>query len=285
MRKIKWNINVDKLEITYQATQQVRDALAAIKDRKELNEVSVVRVDTPMPYQHNFLLFGKDYNDERGIFERQIGTLYFGSLNKYRQYIYISYNNAALYDTCLLASRFYIEEALGLNFYRVSKIDIALDLNISVVSRIYKLYKDETYSLIILDKRYADLDEKVKGVLHISTGTRKYPFKNRSFYIEDKGKSLALRCYNKSEELRYSEKKYIPNIAGTSPMYRLEVSLRNHKNVEKSLKQLGVTDSGYVYSNLQNVDFLVRLFIVTLNRLIRVGKGRKSYNLLDILIQ
>lgn len=285
MSKVKFNLSLDKLEITYQASQQVRDALATIEESKVINEITIVRVEKPHHYQHEFLLYGKDFSVERGEYVRAIGVLFFGSLNENRQHIYINYNNAALYDTYMLASRFYVEEALNLHFYRVSKIDIALDLNRNVITRFYRLYRDEAYSLVILNKRYKDLDESVKEVLHISTGTRKRPFKNRSFYIENKDKSLALRCYNKSVELSESEKEYIPNVSGKLPMYRLEVSLANHKNVAKSLSQLGVFDADEVYSKLQNEEFLFSLFLTTLDRLIRVGKGRKGYNLLECLLQ
>ena len=44
MNKVKLNLNIDKLEITYQATQQVRDALAAIEDRKVINEIAFQRL-------------------------------------------------------------------------------------------------------------------------------------------------------------------------------------------------------------------------------------------------
>lgn len=285
MKKINYNISLDKLEITYQASQQVRDALATIKESKVINEITIVRVEKPQHYQHEFLLFGKDYSVERGEYIRAIGVLFFGSLNENRQHIYISYNNAALYDTFMLAARFYVEAALGLEYYRVSKLDIALDLNRNVITRFYRLYRDETYSLVILNKRYNELDESVKEVLHISTGTRKRPFMNRSFYIENKDKSLALRCYNKSVELSESEKEYIPNVSGKLPMYRLEVSLANHKNIAKSLSQLGIYDADEVYCKLQNEDFLFSLFLTTLNRLVRVNKGRKGYNLIECLMR
>ena len=186
MSKVKFNLSLDKLEITYQASQQVRDALATIEESKVINEITIVRVEKPHHYQHEFFLYGKDFSVERGEYVRAIGVLFFGSLNENRQHIYINYNNAALYDTYLLASRFYVEEALNLHFYRVSKIDIALDLNINVVRRFYRLYRDEAYTFVVLNRRYKDLDEIVKEVLHVATGTRKRPLKNRSFYIENK---------------------------------------------------------------------------------------------------
>lgn len=284
MKTLKYNISLDKLEITYQGKQEVRDALAAIKESMVINEITVVRVEMPKHYQYEFLLFGKDYTDERGEFERPIGVLYFGSVNQNRPHIYINYHNAVLYDEFMLATRFYVEEALGLEYLRVSKIDIALDLNRNIVSRFYRLYRDEAYSLVILNKKYKGIDESVKEVLHISTGTRKRPFKNRSFFIENKDKSLGLRCYNKSEELTESEKDYIPNVSGKLPMYRLEVSLRNHKNIAKTLDLLGVNNAEELYSQLQTEDFLLSLFLTTLNRIIRVGKGRKRFNLLECLL-
>lgn len=284
MKTLKYNISLDKLEITYQGKQEVRDALAAIKESMVINEITVVRVEMPKHYQYEFLLFGKDYTDERGEFERPIGVLYFGSVNQNRPHIYINYHNAVLYDEFMLATRFYVEEALGLEYLRVSKIDIALDLSRNIVSHFYRLYRDEAYSLVILNKKYKGIDESVKEVLHISTGTRKRPFKNRSFFIENKDKSLGLRCYNKSEELTESEKDYIPNVSGKLPMYRLEVSLRNHKNIAKTLDLLGVNNAEELYSQLQTEDFLLSLFLTTLNRIIRVGKGRKRFNLLECLL-
>lgn len=97
MRKIRHSINLDKLEVTYQASQQVREYLATIKESEMINEITIVRVEKPQHYQHEFLLFGKDYSVERGEYIRAIGVLFFGSLNENRQHIYISYNNAALY--------------------------------------------------------------------------------------------------------------------------------------------------------------------------------------------
>ena len=285
MAKLSYNLSLDKLEITYQASQQVQEYLATIKEGKVINEITVERVEKPRHYQHEFLLYGKDYSVERGEHVRAIGVLFFGSLNENRQHIYISYNNAALYDTYLLAARFYVEAALGLEFYRVSKIDIALDLNINIVRRFYRLYRDEAYSLVVLNKRYKDLDEVVREVLHVATGTRKRLLKNRSFYIESKDKSLALRCYNKSAELAESSKDYIPNVSGKLPMYRLEVSLANHKNIAKTLAMLGVYEAEEVYCKLQDDNFLFSLFLTTLDRLIRVNTGRKGFNLLECLIQ
>lgn len=278
------NLSIDKLEITYQATQQVRDALAAIKESEKFREIRLLRTEATMSYEHCFILFGKDYNKGR-IVEHKIGSLYFGSYNKYRPYIYIRYDNAALYDDYLLASRFYVEDALGLDFLRMSKIDIALDININLIRRFYRVYKDEAYSLIILNKRYKKMDEEVKEVLHFSTGTRKSPFKNRSFTIGKDGNPLSLRCYNKTIELEDSKKEYIPIISGKKPMYRLEVSLANHKNIVKTLELLGIEYEDEAYSKLQDEDFLADLFNATLGRIIRVGKGRKSYGLLQILLK
>lgn len=280
MKTVKYNINLDKLEVTYKASEQVRNTLAAIKTSEVINEIRVVRVENPKYYQHEFLLYGKDFNEEWGVYERPLGYLKFGSYNKNRQHIYILFDNALLYDFYLLASRFYIEDALSLEFYRVSKLDIALDLNINIHRRLYKLFRDAAYSLIILNRQYHEMDKEVKEVLHVETGTRKRPKKNKSFYIQNKDKSLSLRCYNKSAEIVETEKSYISNISGKLPMYRLEVSFANHKNIRKSLN----IDEEEVYCKLQDDDFLLSLFNTTLDRIIRVGKGRKRYNLLKVLV-
>ena len=56
MSKVKFNLSLDKLEITYQASQQVRDALATIEESKVINEITIVRVEKPHHYQHEFFL-------------------------------------------------------------------------------------------------------------------------------------------------------------------------------------------------------------------------------------
>lgn len=284
MINFKYNFSLDWLEITYQASQQVRDALVAINESKVINEITIVRVEKPQRYKYEFLLFCKDYNEERGEFSRMLGKLKFGSYNKNRQQIYIEYDNAVLYDKYLLASRYYVEEALGLEFFRVSKIDIALDLNINIVRRFYRKFKDENYIFVILNKRYKDLDEVVNNVLHFATGTRLQPLKNRGFAIKGKDPTLALRCYNKTTELQKSHKDYIPIISGKLPMYRLEVSLRSHKNIAKTLAMLGVFDAEEIYCKLQSEDFLRELYFTTLSRIVRVTKGRIGYNLLECLL-
>lgn len=281
MKTVKYNISIDKLEVTYKASEEVRNELAAIKESEEINGIKVERSKNPKCYEHEFALSCIDWSKEFGPYERPVGYLKFGSYNKNRQHIYILFDNSLLYDAYLFESRFYIGDALGLEFSRISKLDIAMDFNINVYRRLYHLFRDEAYSLVILNKLYKDLDEEVKEVLHIAKGTRKRPLKNRAFYIENKDKSLSLRCYNKSAELLKTRKPYIPNIAGKLPMYRLEVAVANHKNIRKSLCKM---DEEEVYCKLQNKDFLYLLFNTTLNRIIRVGKGRKRYNLLEVLL-
>ena len=56
MVRLKTNLSLDKLEITYQASLQVRDALATIEESKVINEITVDRVEKPQHYQHEFLL-------------------------------------------------------------------------------------------------------------------------------------------------------------------------------------------------------------------------------------
>lgn len=283
MKKVNFNLSLDKLEITYRAEKQVRDALASINETGVFDEIRLLRIESNS-YKHNFVLLAKDFKEGRGAFERKIGYLYFETHNPNRPHIYISFDNEALYDEYLLASRFYVEEALGLDFFRVSKIDIALDTNINLVRRFYALCRDENYSLTIFNKRCKGMNEIVKELLSLSTGPRKNPFKNRSFVIGEEGKPLSLRCYNKTLELEKSRKDYIPVISGKQPMYRLEVSLGNHKNIAKTLELLGVVYEDEVYSKLQSEDFLFELFRVTLDRIIRVGKGRKVFNLLQVLL-
>lgn len=228
---------------------------------------------------------GTDYDEEHGEAERPIGSLYFGSPNPNRQYIYLLFENAALYDDYLLASRFYIESVLGLEFLRVSKIDVAADFNFNVVSRFYRLFKDPDYDLIINGKKVADFWTTIPEVLHIAGNTnRKRPFAHHMPVVKNANGSMLMRTYDKSKEIEEeSGKEYIRENAGFNRLYRLEVSLGSHKVVKKVLDTLAMTDEE-LYALLGHESTLIDFLVSALNKLVRVSRRRRSYGILDVIL-
>lgn len=282
--KHSYKINLDKLEITYTASNELKDYIAN-NDVVLFNELKLIKQESRM-YTNEYAIWGSDYNkDKGGVYNRLIGFIYFGCPNPNRQNVYVSYLNECLYDNYMIASRFYIEESIGLEFKCVSKIDIAIDFNFNIINRLYKLYKNNNYNLIVNRKKIENLNTIVKDVVHIAgNNNRKRPFANPTFYIHNDNHSLSLKAYNKTNEINQSSnKQYIVDNIGFNRLYRLEVSCANHKVIKKSLDMINLTDEE-LYSKLQDETTLILLFMNILDRLIRVQYKRKSLNILSVML-
>ena len=283
---IKQNrINLDRLELTYTTSDEVRTYLSDKKVEKyQIEDVTLIREQSRL-YENEFSIIVQDYDKEQGVFDCCIGHLHFGSPNPNRQHVYIVYENQALYNDLFVAIRYYLEDVLGLKFKQVSKIDVAVDFNFNIIRRFYRLYKNSEYNLIINGKKVEGVKQKVADVLHVAGNTtRKRPMANPMPIIKNSDGSLSLKAYNKTREIEEeSHKDYITDAVGFARMYRFEVSCGNHKALKPSLSKLGISEVD-LYTGLQNDDTLLSLFCVLLDRLIRVQKGRHSYSLMDILL-
>ena len=285
MRTKKAIINLDRLELTYQSNESLKLVLSDTEVSEFVfGQLRLVREQSRL-YSHEFLILGTDYDEEHGETERPIGSLYFGSPNPNRQYIYLLFENAALYDDYLLASRFYIESVLGLEFLRVSKIDVAVDFNFNVVNRFYRLFKDPDYDLIINGKKVADIRTNIPEVLHIAGNTnRKRPFAHHTPVVKNANGTMLMRAYDKSREIdEDSGKEYIREKAGFNRLYRMEVALGSHKVVKKVLDTLALTDEE-LYALLGHESTMIDFLVSGLNKLIRVSRRRRSYGILEIIL-
>lgn len=281
----RYAINIDRLEITYLATQEQKDYLA----NKEYNEfyfdgITLRRCEC-RNYENEFAIISTDFDRERGTYERCIGHLHFGSPNPNRQNVYVLYENESLYSKMWLAVRFYIEDALGLEFKQISKLDIATDFNFNVSRLFYQVYKDGNLDLIINGKKIHGLDSKVKDVVHITGNTtRKRPFANITPVVKNADGSLALRAYNKSEEIdETSGKEYVRDATGFPRLWRFEVSCGNHRIIKSVLDKLGMSDED-LYADLGIEKVKIRFFKAMIDKLIRVQRNRHSYSLIDVML-
>lgn len=284
MKNYKGVISLDRLELTYESNESLKLVLSDTEESEFVfGQLRLVREQSRL-YSHEFLILGSDYDEEHGETERSIGSLYFGSPNPNRQYIYLLFENAALYDDYLLASRFYVESVLGLEFLRVSKIDIAADFNFNVVNRFYRLFKNPDYDLIINGKKVADIRTNIPEVLHIAGNTnRKRPFAHHMPVVKNANGNMLMRTYDKSKEIEEeSGKEYIREKAGFNRLYRLEVSLGSHKVVKKVLDTLAMTDEE-LYALLGHESTLIDFLVSALNKLVRASRRRRSYGILDVI--
>jgi len=280
-----FTINVDRLEFTYEKNEPLQTMLSdTTKNEFEFDSLRLIREQCKY-YSNEFSIWGSDYDEQQGIVERRIGNLHFGSPNPNRPYLYVEYDNAALYSDYLLASRFYVEEALGLVFMRVSKIDVAVDFKFNVVSRFYRLFKNPGYDLIINGEKVKDMKSIVRDVLHIAGNTsRQRPFAHHTPVIKNADGSMLMRAYDKSKEIdEESGKEYIREKAGFKKLYCIEVSLGCYRVIKKVLERLDLTDENF-YALLQDEKTLIAFFRVALNSLVRVSRKRKSMSVLEPIL-
>lgn len=285
MKRYSYSINIDRLEITYLATQEQKDYLANKEHNEFFFDGITLRRCECRNYENEFAIISTDLDKERESYERCIGHLHFGTPNPNRQNVYVLYENDALYNKMWLASRFYIEEALGLEFKQISKLDIATDFNFNISRRFYQVYKNGNLDLIINGKKTHGLNTKVRDVVHITGNTtRKRPLANPTPVVKNADGSLALRAYNKGEEIdETSGKEYVRDATGFSRLWRLEVSCGTHKALKSVLDRLGMTDED-LYTDLGVESMKICIFRALMDRLIRVQRNRHSYSLIDVML-
>lgn len=284
--KKKYRIGVDRLEITYTATDEQKEYLSDPKKSEYIYDSFVLRRCECRNYTNEFAIIAKDYNAEIGIYDRTIGFLHFGSPNPNRQNVYMVFGNETLYNRNWLATRFYFGDELGFKFKQISKLDIFVDFNFNINRLFYRVYKNEDYDFVINEKKVHGLTQKVQDVIHIAGHTtRKRPFANPTPIVKNADGSLNLKIYNKGAEIdEDSGKEYVRETAGFgSRIWRMEISCGNHKRLKKALDKIGMSDED-IYVDLQNERVLIGLFKTLMNMLIRVQYKRHSYSLVDIML-
>ena len=266
----KYKFNIDRLEVTYICPQETREIFANIGDKFicGMNDDVLLERCENLTYHHNFAVYCSDL---------YVGQLFFDSPNPNRPYVYLAVDNRILYEC--VAGLSYIEQALHLSYYRISKLDVCFDTNRNIINRFYKLLKDESQTIIINNKAIRDRYAVIDNLLHLSTGSLKNIRRVKSFSIE--GNEIELFGYDKREELTKSGKGYIKeNLQMGKKFYRLEVRFSNHKQIQKALDMCGVDITELYYC--PSDDLLEPIFVNTLNRIIRL-KDRKC--ILNYLLQ
>lgn len=277
-----YQVSIDALEITYTTTDEMKEYLSS-EDKTyyfgENKEIILKRSDSRY-YKNEFAIWCKDWDESRGNFNRIVGYMRFGSFNKNRQNVYITYDNEALYSW-LVSARYYIEAALNMEFLQISKFDIAVDFNFNVEKHLIRQYKDDSYDLIV-NGRLAD-NKAVYGVGFLSWWNPRHRlFANPQMLVKNDKSTLTMKTYNKKKEIEEeSSKYYIQEKTGfQSVMYRVEITCKNHKLLKKTLDALGISDE-FLYVHLDNEDVLLIVFRHLLDRVIHIRKNRKPINILD----
>lgn len=260
MFETKFDVSIDKLEITYTWNEETRAYIESLDYLQcgEYGEISIKRIEN-RNYHHQFVVLGPGDDGDDTV----IGDLFFGSPNPMRPYVYLSVRNPILYKDYMLGGISYIEQALHLEFFRISKLHLAFDSNVNIINRFYKLLKNEDVDFVINDKKIKSMDEKIHSLIHVSVGTRKNRYQDKSFYVKNNDDSLVLSAYNKALELtENSAKDYIALKVGFDKrIYRFEVRLNCYKVIRETLQAANIKDEE-LYCSLVDSNTLMKLLVV-----------------------
>lgn len=295
---MKYNINIDKLELGYLLTQEfyqtILQEITSFNERLDTSngilmdyetfiiKYPVIKEHTHYKYEFDILI--KEDSQEKSFYYKKLGKLYFESNNPFRNQVYIMPDNYSLYNDDYIHIH-YITECLGLEFLQISKVEIALDMNYNFINRFYKIIKDEDFAPIILNKKYNNMYEELKGLTNLSTGCRNNLSLNKSFYIKNKEKGLELNCYDKGKEIKDNgyKKQYIIDKIKSDKIYRMEIRT-NHKLLKDSLRKINLSDEDLLYNVFLNKKLLMKIFSILLNRLLRIAYKRRSFSFLNFVL-
>ena len=254
-----YQINIDKLEITYLLTHDITEIINGKDEIIEYYDFRLEKDKDNKEYAVCYNIIIETLNGSNGYNETLFGKISYGAIQ-------------------------IIEQTLHLEFMALSKLDFALDVEKDIIKAFYNLIKRDDIIPIILNKKIEDKDKEINGLLHMATGTRRTPYLHKSFYIENKEGGLTLACYDKTKEIidNGNKKDYIIKKDGFEQIYRLEIRTIRH-TLKDTLNKLSISEEE-LYMRLFDKDFLMNIFFALLDRLIRINQGNKTYNLLQFLL-
>lgn len=290
MNKI-YGLNIDALRLCYEVT--------------ELNNINIIK-DKEIGEEIDFLYFylrrieGKHFKFVYEIRYNDMGKdKLFGELrlgindnkeesnthqNGYKK-AWISISNRVLYSNEIYYLDF-IESNLGIELHNITTLDLCLDMSNDIARLIRKLIRNPQITTLLNGKRITNRKEDRPEITYTFSGNMdkdKYLTVNikQKKAIKDKSKGSTLIAYNKKAEIaNSSDKRYIEESYGNpNKLYRLEVHLNNDEIKE----YLEHTKQELSFFSLMNDKFQLKLFLRTLNSLIKFEKDRKPIDWIDLL--
>jgi len=287
---IYYDINIDKLEVTFERNGTLINKLSNVKvdgdlratDKKTGTKFLLHRLQMRRAYPYCFSVCYDDNGEWK-----ELGTLYTGwDFNPNRNKIYLSVSNEALYTNGFKARTESLQNALKLQYYQVSKLDLALDCDKDLTKELYRIIRQECLIIngkpfkydVIVNGKKVGMKDRLESLSFLCTGTRKNPIRDKTLYIQNKKMTIGVRGYDKGKEIEESSHKEYQRAYGESnKLYRIEVELRNaneiNNTVMESLTAFNEITTYWIcreqiWDNIDDKDLLEQMFFLVLNRLL-----------------
>lgn len=306
-KNFKYKVSIDTLKICYLQSDGLWQMFKDI-DWQYYNNNGLYEMDCFKVYmlsnKSKTMSLNIIVND--GEEDIEIGTLLLTNDEDYEcekgRYCFFTFKNSALYHIMqrdlygnpvnAIICFDYIADVLGLKFNSISQIDVACDVNLSLVSYYEKYKKDTNNHNMIVNGRNITDSEKIKEHVLVFGCTRKRKEHIPSMYQNHKkGTGLRLKIYNKKRELIESspekQKEYYKWIgfSGKS-LYRAEMTIKNEYFKEfLAFKNISLEERESILPVLIDEKFLLELFIHYIDRVIHFTnkKTRKHVGFAEII--
>ena len=241
MRTTKFKTNIDKITICCIRPDSLFKELTKkdlIKDGYELVVVEKTKADDEETKIEKIVA-------QIIIQGSRLGVL---TINASIPYAFITIENKALWTkfSCDYKGNFCNEASLilpilnnlELTVNNISSIEVCIDVNSAVKSRIKKAIKNVELDLYLNGKKVTSHSERLQGVLHIFERSRERILNNDTLYIKNSEGSAHFKIYDKSQELKESTNYKATRTEdwdGFTPKERLEITARK-KHIREYMK-------------------------------------------------
>lgn len=265
---LKYKYNIDKLHIKFECSNTQFD--------KHDENFHVV----PMYLQSNYKRY-KIYDSSDGI---ELGELEIREMWP----MTLKVDNRFLYSRRFDILYKFIE-TFGLRIRTFAHFEICCDANVNLPYKLNRLLNDKKFTILRNRKPLPRtpngniyLGKKVIPIIRVEMDKeKKYP----TYYFDALKTKGCAKCpaklvgYNKSEEVKISDKQYILDAIdfGDETIHRLEVRTNGYE-----MKQSGIDLNETLY-NLGNYDYLRWLYLLYLDRFYSFVEGKTIHNTSELL--
>ena len=245
MRTLKVETNIDKLKLCYVQPASFFESMLSSFNNTDNGILDFadfkLRLDVTERNQDNQIVkmivsvqYDMDGNNNC------LGEFEFSISGKYKGLCFFTFDNKALYTLFqfyegnkynVISFIEFVSAVLGLEFNNVTLAEICLDTNKNLIAAMRKYIKNyNEYEMFLNGNLVHDENRKIENYGEYYSRSRKKLSRQPTIYLPQKKQSgLALRIYNKSNELEGTQKEYIANWLGFGEqiIYRAEIIIRN----------------------------------------------------------
>jgi len=294
----KSSISIDRLKLCYTVDTTIAKQISENKTVWNLGEYQVTPTSPQPPHLVSFNIKFPDPSKKNGWFD--YCNMSFGNRldsmeeilkqeSEQKQRVWFNFSNRTLYtplsdgNEISIAKKLYtITDSLYMDLNNITKLELAFDSTRNFATRIKRAIRNDEFVPIVNGTARKNMKEIIKDVIYIHTSDRKR-YKTLSVYVRPKGdRTIELKAYNKSEEIKHSTKYYIRQFTGMPEnFHRIEIAVQNEA-VKEFLKIRKMDVKTFYNGILSDTNFRKDAYLYFSRRLLRFQTPEGVKSILEI---